>query len=451
MRVIPLLPLFGLLASSCRIPSPSTSRADGFTSDAAAERLHRSVGLLTEVMIHDIFSPPQASRIYAYASIAGYEAAIAGDAAFLSLAGQVNGLAAVPAPEPDRPIHHSLGAVEAFLRVAEALVFSPAEVAEARIALADEARRSLPAEVVEASLAYGEQVADHILAWANTDGYRETRGGPTFTVTDTPGRWRPTPPAYMDAVEPNWNRIRPFVLDSSAQFAPPPPPAFDLSAGSPFFAQTTEVYEVGRTLTPERRAIADFWDCNPYVMHTHGHAMFATKKITPGGHWMGIAGIASKQQGLDFAASAEVYARTAIALADGFISAWDEKYRSALIRPETVINQHLDEAWLPALQTPPFPEYPSGHSVISAAASVVLSDRFGEGYAFTDTTEVAYGLPARDFPSFAAAAEEAAISRLYGGIHFRAAVEEGLVQGRRVGALVVERLRTRPPQMAGLP
>jgi hypothetical protein len=141
--------------------------------------------------------------------------------------------------------------------------------------------------------------------------------------------------------------------------------------------------------------------------------------------------------------SAEAYARTAIALADGFISSWDEKYRSSVVRPETVINAHLDEGWTPLLQTPPFPEYTSGHSVISTAAAAVLTDQFGGGFAFTDSTELEYGLPARTFSSFEQAAAEAAMSRLYAGIHYRMAIEEGVIEGRKVGDLVVQRVRTR--------
>ncbi|MCU0634631.1 MAG: vanadium-dependent haloperoxidase, partial [Gemmatimonadaceae bacterium] len=190
---------------------------------------------------------------------------------------------------------------------------------------------------------------------------------------------------------------------------------------------------------------AAFWDCNPYVMHVQGHTMFATKKMSPGGHWMGIARLASRQAGADVVRSAEAYARVAIALYDGFLSAWEEKYRSALVRPETVINTHLDEAWQPLLQTPPFPEYPSGHSVISNAASVVLSQLYGASFAYTDSTEQAYGLPARQFTSFQAAAAEASISRLYGGIHFRRAIEMGSEQGTRIGTLVATRIATRRP------
>jgi len=193
----------------------------------------------------------------------------------------------------------------------------------------------------------------------------------------------------------------------------------------------------------EEVEIARFWDCNPYVSVTRGHLMFATKKITPGAHWMGIAKIASRKAGLGFDDTVYAYTRTSMALFDGFISCWDEKYRSNLIRPETLINQHFDENWKPILQTPPFPEYSSGHSVVSGAASTVLTDIFGDNFSFTDDTEVPYGLPERKFSSFNQAAAEAAISRMYGGIHYRAAVEVGLDQGRNLGSYHVKKLEMR--------
>jgi hypothetical protein len=178
-------------------------------------------------------------------------------------------------------------------------------------------------------------------------------------------------------------------------------------------------------------------------MHVQGHTMFATKKITPGGHWIGIVAIAARKAGADPVTSAEAYARTSMALADGFISSWEEKFRSGVVRPETVINTYLDERWEPLLQTPPFPEYTSGHSVISTAAATVLTQQFGDRFAFSDSTELDYGLPVRSFNSFDEAAAEAAMSRLYGGIHYRRAIEQGVLQGRKVGQLVLERVQTR--------
>jgi len=252
----------------------------------------------------------------------------------------------------------------------------------------------------------------------------------------------------MDAVEPNWMKVRPFVLDSASQFRPEPPYAYDTVKTSAFMRDAIEVYDTGRKLTDEQRNIAAFWDCNPYVMHVQGHTMYATKKITPGGHWMGIVGLVARQANADAMRSAEAYARTAMAIADGFISVWDEKYRSAVIRPESVINKYLDEGWEPLLQTPPFPEYTSGHSGISTAAAQVLTDQFGPNVTFTDSTEAEFGLPVRSFTSFEQAAAEAAISRLYGGIHYRRAIEQGVFQGRQVGRYVVARVRTRTARVA---
>ena len=186
----------------------------------------------------------------------------------------------------------------------------------------------------------------------------------------------------MDGIEPHWNKIRPFVIDSATQFIPVPPTPFDVSEGSLFYEEMMEVYHAVNNLDQERKEIAEFWDCNPFVTHHKGHMMFATKKITPGGHWIGITKIACKKADATLMETINTYTRTSIALADAFISCWDEKYRSNLIRPETVINQHIDEDWKPLLQTPPFPEYTSGHSVISTAAAITLTDIFGETFPF---------------------------------------------------------------------
>lgn len=410
---------------------------------ADPELLHSAVRELTNVIVYDILSPPQASRVYAYSSVAAYEAALPGSTGQRTLAGQLRGLTPLPQPVTGVDYSYALASVHAFLVVGRALTFSRDRLDTARIALEARLRGQLPAAAFERSIAYGDTVAKHILAWAATDNYLQTRGFPKYSVTSEAGRWRPTPPAYMDAVEPHWMDVRPFVLDSSSQFRPKPPHRFDMRVGSAFYREAREVYETGKNLSAEQRAIAAFWDCNPYVMHVQGHTMFATKKITPGGHWMGIVAIAARKAHADFVRSAEAYARTAIALADGFISVWDEKYRSNVIRPETVINAYIDERWEPLLQTPPFPEYTSGHSGISTAASIVLADQFGEQFGFTDDVESDYGLPPRSFTSFQQAAAEAAISRLYGGIHYRRAIEEGQMQGRRVGDLVVQRVHTR--------
>jgi len=404
--------------------------------------LHKSVKKITDVMVHDIFSPPVASRVYAYTSIAAYEAVAVNSSEYRSLAGQVKGLTRAPENNNDL-VSTEFAGLHALLEVGKELTFSTEKVIEFQDSLYRDLKdRGLSPEIFDASLAYGDQVALHILDWASKDNYKETRGGQKYTVTDDPSRWIPTPPSYMDAIEPNWNRIRTMVMDSAQQFKPVPPVPYSMEKGSEFYNQVMEVYEIGQNLTEEEKEIAKFWDCNPFATQVRGHFMFAVKKLTPGGHWMGIAGIASKKTGADFKKSAEVYALTSIALFDAFISSWDEKFRSNLVRPETVINREIDPDWKPLLQTPPFPEYTSGHSVISRAAAEMLTDIFGEPFYFEDTTELEYGLPVRTFNSFIEASDEAAVSRLYGGIHYRMAADHGITQGEEVGELAVQRLTT---------
>ncbi|MEO6130822.1 MAG: vanadium-dependent haloperoxidase [Saprospiraceae bacterium] len=432
------LVILGLFMAACK-NKPFDSKVCGRT-----EYLRDAVRNTTEVIVHDIFSPVVAARIYAYANIAAYEA-IRYDhpKKYKSLAGQLNGLTEVPAPPADRHVNFDLAGLDAYLTVSKALIFSESEVEALRTQIYAKLQEDgVPDDVFEASRAYGNVVADHILAWSKKDNYAQTRSFPKYTVTNEQGRWQPTPPAYIEGVEPNWNQIRPMTLDSAHQFPPIPAYPFSTDKNSKFFQEAMEVYKLNDIDTENKVAIANFWDCNPYVMHQQGHLMFATKKMTPGGHWMGIVGLVTRKAGLDMAGTSEAYTLTSIGLFDSFISCWDEKYRSNLIRPETYINQYIDPNWLPTLQTPPFPEYTSGHSVISTSSAVILTHLLGDNFEFIDSTEAVYGLPNRTFHSFLEAAAEAAVSRHYGGIHYRAAIENGVEEGRKVGQYVLEKVVT---------
>ena len=409
------------------------------------EEYHKSVDKVIEVMIHDIFSPPVASRIFAYPNIAAYEIIAKQDDNYKSLAGQVHQLTEIPDPSDPENTSFAVAALVAHMQLSKKLVFSEDRIESYRDSLYA-VWSNKNESVFNTSKAYGMEVADFIAAWMDKDNYKQTRTMPKFTVnSEDPSRWQPTPPAYMSGLEPHWNKIRPFVIDSAAQFKPIPPPAFSMEKDSQFYKETMEVYQVRKDVTgkgdnSEEIAIAQFWDCNPYVSVTRGHLMFATKKITPGAHWIGITKIACRDSKADFNKTVYAYTKASIAIADAFISCWDEKYRSNLIRPETVINEYIDDSWEPVLQTPPFPEYTSGHSVVSGAASTALTDIFGDNFAFDDDTELPYGLPIRSFTSFRQAADEAAISRMYGGIHYRAAIEVGVQQGRDLGKFVVDNL-----------
>lgn len=407
---------------------------------------HKSVDKVGAVMVHDIFSPPVASRVFAYPNIAAYEIIAQNNDAYNSIENQANGLTAIPKPDSSKSINYQLAALIAHIDLNRQLIFSEKVIETYRDSLYRVWESINPKEFNDAK-EYGLEVAKHIIKWMDSDNYKQTRTMSKFTVnSDDPSRWQPTPPSYMDGLEPHWNKIRPFVIDSAAQFKPVPPPAYSMMKDSDFYKELKEVYDISQDITKkgdesEEVEIAQFWDCNPYVSVTRGHLMFATKKITPGAHWIGICKIASKKTNADFDKTVYAYTRTSIAIADAFISCWDEKYRSNLVRPETLINEHIDENWKPVLQTPPFPEYVSGHSVASGAAAVALTDIFGENFSFDDDTELKYGLPIRSFSSFNQAADEAAISRMYGGIHYRAAVEIGVKQGRALGHFVIKNLK----------
>jgi hypothetical protein len=176
-------------------------------------------------------------------------------------------------------------------------------------------------------------------------------------------------------------------------------------------------------------------------LNQKGHISFGTKKISPGGHWMGITGIACLQKQLSLAETIRWHTLVGIIMSDAFISCLQEKFRSNRICPETFINTQIDPNWRPLLQAPPFPEYTSGHSVVSAAVSTLLTALAGEQFAYTDVTEVEFGIPALRFISFKQAAQEAAISPLYGGIHFRDTIDNGLLQGKQIGQYVLQRLK----------
>ena len=438
LKKLSLLVLSAVLITSCsKEEKPLVVTPDDYNN---------AVDKVTEVIIHDIFSPPVASRIYAYSNMAAYEVLVQNNPEYKSLAGQIHELGETPKPDTDAAVNYDVAALVAQMEMAKSLIFSEDRITEMRDSLYTQWEEQNPTEL-EASKAYGLKVADHIKAWMDGDMYKQTRTMPKFSVNpDNPSRWQPTPPAYMDGIEPHWMKIRTLVIDSADQFKPIPPPEFSMEEGSEFHKQLMEVYDVRNAMTEEgddseKMEIAKFWDCNPYVSTHKGHLMFATKKITPGGHWIGIVKIATKKANADLMETVYVYTKTSVALFDGFISCWDEKYRSNLIRPETLINQYIDDAWAPVLQTPPFPEYSSGHSVVSGAAAEVLTQIYGDDFQFDDDTETAYGLPVRSFDSFRNASSEAALSRLYGGIHYRAAIEEGLKQGRQLGQFVAQNLQ----------
>ncbi len=408
------------------------------------ELFHQAMQNLTDVIVYDIFSPPVASRIYVYPSIAAYETiSFLNPDSYRSLSGQINGLKEIVYSK-DKNINSNLAALYAFNEVGKKFIFSKEKMEFLNKNFLKKIKTlNIPYKTIKASKKFGKYVANHILTWAKNDNYDITRTYPKYSIKEADHYWKPTPPDYMDGIEPHWGEIRTMVIDSASMFPSKPPLKFDLTKGSPFQLQLQQVYDIGDNLTNDQLNKASFWDCNPYVTHHTGHAMIATKKITPGGHWIGITAIASRKNRSDFLETVNAYANVSIALFDSFIACWDDKWKTLVVRPETLINKFYDDQWTPVLQTPPFPEYTSGHSVISRAAAVILTDIYGENFSFLDTTELKYGLPERSYKSFIHASEEAAISRLYGGIHYMMAIDEGVVQGEKVGTYIINKIQTK--------
>lgn len=395
--------------------------------------------VLTDVMVHDITSPLVASRDYAYPMIAFYEAARNADSNhYNSYGGQLNGLKMPPSPVQGLRYDWQTAGLAAFYKTSYAFIFSKDIFQKDWDALQIKLKKKqVPKQVYERSVAFGEEIAAYILAWAKEDNYIHTRTLSRFTPSRTPGTWQETPPDYMEAIEPNWNQIRTMVLTKPDEIETPPPAPFK---SEEFMTEWKEVYDVKKNLTTEQTRAANFWDCNPFATRTIGHLMYSIKKVSPGGHWMGIARIATRKTKQTLVPVLATYSLVSVAVFDAFIACWDVKYKTNYIRPVTTIQQMVAPAWDPVLQTPPFPEYPSGHSVISMASAVVLTSMYGPSFNYTDDSEKPYGAETRSFHSFYEAANEAAISRLYGGIHFREAIVNGTALGKAVGEYVVKRV-----------
>lgn len=394
---------------------------------------------MTDIMIHDVTNPPLAARFYAYACLAGYEVVAQHNAQFKSMHGVLNDYPDLRKQDSISDYNYQLSAVLAMLETASQMQPSGSRLRAYEQRLLDSCKeQGYPEAMINGSKRYAIAISKRILAYAKADGYNKISNLPRYTPLKEDGYWYPTPPAFMAAVEPYFKTVRPFTLDSSAQFKPAPPVSFSADKQSAFFKLMEKNYK--EALPPEHKAIAAFWDCNPFAVQDNGHLLVALKKISPGAHWLGIAAIAAEKTKKSFDESMQVYTFVSVGLMDAFICCWDEKYRSNRVRPETAIRKLIDPAWVPLLQTPPFPEYLSGHSVISATSATVLTRLFGDGFHYTDSVEVDYGLAPRNYQSFQQAAVEAGVSRFFGGIHFMDAIDNGREQGLKVGEWVLKKV-----------
>lgn len=397
--------------------------------------------LVLELVRHTpTYSPPVASRSFAYLGVAAYEAVATGSAHLQSLNGQLNELRMPPRRQTGERYDEAVVLNAAVTYAAQAFFTNTGPTGQRALAamakkMRTEVTAGVPNDVVERSEAFGREVADGILTWSETDGGAvvENMGFPLeYKLKEGPAHWVPTSKIAQQQFPllPEWGKTRTFAMPNGATCGLPPPPDYSEDKNSTFYKEAIEVYDTVNTLTPDQRAIARFWSDDPML------------SPTPPGHWISIALQVLDRENADIERRVDVLARLGVVVADAFIGCWDAKYKYDLVRPVTYIRRLIDPKWETLLITPPFPEYPSGHSTQSGAAAVVLTHLFGDNFAFEDRTHEADGLIPRKYTSFWAAAEEAGISRLYGGIHYRAAIQYGLEQGRCIGAYVTA-LKTR--------
>jgi hypothetical protein len=404
----------------------------------------KTVHQLNTVVMGNNFPPMVASRNYMYAAVASYEIiAMQYPERFKSLVGQLKGLKELPKLAITDTINFELTALLAYISVGESVTFPEGSMATYKDSiLATARRRGLPANIEKNSKDFAAKVSAAIFAWSVKDNYPQTRTAMQFQIKpEIEGRWVPTPPGYFEAAEPHWGTIRTLVIDSASAIDVPAPPVFNIKdTSSKYYKEVMMVKSARENLTDEQKHIAIFWDDNPFKIMVNGHVMMSAKKFSPPGHWMSIVGIAAAQSKSDFPTTVYATAITSLALFDAFIECFYVKYKYATVRPEVVINKYFSPEWRPLLQTPAFPEYTCGHATISAAAAEALTKVFGDNFAYSDTSELEFGIPSRSFTSFRQAALENDLARFYGGIHYKNSCIVSNKAGISVGKIIVAKL-----------
>jgi hypothetical protein len=424
-----------ILISFATVPAHSAERPQ------PQEMLRDWYLLMNELVRHTpTYSPPVASRAFGYLGVTAFEAAVGGSSTLVTLEGQLQELRDVPQREQGAAYDETVIVTAA---MSDAIVYyfgNTGPTGQRAIRAAQRKWREVAIsgvadDVVARSEAFGKAMAAHVHAWSLTDGGAEITNMGFPDGWDLPkgeDKWVPTNPIKQQQYPllPDWGNNRTFASPDGAACATPGHPAYGTAPESTFYREANEVYEAVRNATPEHVAIARFWSDDPML------------SMTPPGHWVSIALQVAERAELSLDDTVDLLARMGVGLSDAFVGCWHAKYEYNLIRPVTYIKRVIDPKWEPILNTPPFPEYPSGHSTVSGAMDAVLTGFFGDGYAFEDHTGSPDGRNPRRYDSFHQAAEEAGISRLYGGIHFRAAIVDGLEQGRCIGGYAAA-LKTR--------
>jgi membrane-associated phospholipid phosphatase len=317
---------------------------------------------------------------------------------------------------------------------------------DARLAVSLTAIAADPHETsagVASGIAWGQTAANGILSWRATDGF--TPAPAPFLGGTGVGEWRPTPPAFLPGAVPQFAYMTPWSISSPSQFRPDGPPALTSDRYTTDFNETKMMGSISSpTRTPDQTIYAWFWNAST-VSYLWNHV--ADVLIEQGDRDEGDdSGHSEGQRRSSLLENARLLALLDLAMADAGIACWEAKYHYVFWRPVTAIpladtdgNPATipDPLWMPLFATPNFPEYPSGHSTVSAAAAVVLANFFGEQSHFTVDNDLMIGV-SRSFSSFSQALDEVKNARVFAGIHFRSACDDGQTTGIQVGNWVLE-------------
>jgi len=270
------------------------------------------------------------------------------------------------------------------------------------------------------SQAFGQSVALAIYNWYLTDNFNGTNTG--YVPPVFPGAWEPTPPAFANGVNPYVSQARLFLSANASIVVPPPPFPYSETVGSDYYKMIKQVYDVNKALTTEQQNIANF-----YIDQGNGLG------YTPPGHDFSLVTQIIQQKKVGLVVAAEVYAKCGIAERDGTILTFGAKYKYNQMRPVTYVRRFIDTAWMPYIPTPPHPEYPAAHAMLTGSLMQTAARVLGDKIKLTDHSYDFRGWAPRSFTSIFAVAEEAGISRNYGGIHYIPSINTGLAMAKKIG------------------
>jgi hypothetical protein len=419
LKLLMMIMLFGLLSGCIKdVDRPHTA------NEESADVVYDWYKLIAQIQLRTNPAPVtlQNFKNYGYVGVGLYESVYPGIKGAVSLSTKLYQMPSMPASESNKEYLWAASANAALASLFRQLLVGLTDADKVRMdslenAYNDRFQSSTSNAVFSRSQSFGRSVATAIYNWSTSDNFNLSSVG--YTLPVSPSAWVPTPPAGAPPVGPFLMNSRPFLASSLTATTPPMPYGYSEDPNSAFYDAAREVYNVGKALTAEQKAIANWW----------ADAGGVGVGLAAGAHILSIVTVILESKNAKLGRASEIYAKTSIALKDAPIIVWRGKFLFNLLRPVTYINRHIDPAWVTFLPTPPYPDYPSGLAGVYSSTLQVMIREYGD-MPVTDNTYYFRPLAARTFPSITKLVEEAAVSRLYAGIHYMFAMEAAIVVGK---------------------